>query len=455
MPANSGSRTEPNSLSLWIVGICFVAIVAEGYDLFVYGTVVPSLLEYRQWAVTPQQAGFIGSLTPVGMLFGALVAGTVGDIWGRRKVVLFCVAWFSLAMGLCALAPSPGFFGFSRFLAGLGLGGCLPTITALIIEYSPVRRRNLNNALVFAGIAVGGMLAALLAIVVIPALGWRAMFFIGMFPLVTVVPLAYKFLPESIGFLLAKGRRGEAEEVARRFNLPTPQTTGAVRTEEETSDRRGRLAGIATLFSGRYLAATILFWIITFFSLLLIYGLTTWLPQIMREAGYSLGSALSFLLVFNLSSTVGLILIAVLADRLGSKPVVAGAFIAAAASIALLSFQPSLLVIYVLVFMAGLGSLAVQPLVNAYVAGHYPASGRTTALGWSLGIGRLGAITGPTYGGLVIASGFGLAWSFYAFAIPALVAALVTLLIPRSPAGTEAPTAEAATVDVHSKMPTE
>ena len=182
MSANSGSRTEPNSLSLWILGICFVAIAAEGYDLFVYGTVVPSLLEYEQWGLTPQQAGFIGSLAPVGMLFGALVASTVGDLWRRRKVVLFCVVWFSLAMGLCAISPSPGFFGFSRFLAGLGLGGGLPTITALIIEYSPAQRRNFNNALVSVGIAVGGVFAALLAIVVIPALGWRAMFFIGTFP---------------------------------------------------------------------------------------------------------------------------------------------------------------------------------------------------------------------------------------------------------------------------------
>lgn len=451
MVANSGSRTESNGLSLWILGICFVAIVAEGYDLFVYGAVVPSLLAYEQWALTPQQAGFIGSLTPVGMLFGALVAGTVGDLWGRRKVVLVCIVWFSLAMGLCAIAPSPGFFGFSRFLAGLGLGGGLPTITALVIEYSPAQRRNLNNALVFVGVAIGGMLAAFLAIVVIPALGWRAMFFIGMFPLVTAVPLAYKFLPESIGFLVAKGRRREAEEVARRFNLTLPQATGPVRAEEETSARSSRFSGISILFSGRYLVATILFWIITFFSLLLVYGLTTWLPQIMREAGYSLGSALSFLLVLNFSATVGLVLIAVLADRLGSKPVVAVVFAAAAASIALLSSQPPLLVIYVLVFMAGLGSLGVQPLVNAYVAGHYPASGRATALGWSLGIGRLGAITGPTYGGLVIASGFGLAWNFYAFAVPALVAALVTLLIPRAPA--DAADVETATVKADSKMP--
>ena len=451
MSANSSSRAESSGLSLWILGICFVAIAAEGYDLFVYGTVVPSLLEYEQWALTPPQAGFIGSLTPVGMLFGALVAGTVGDLWGRRKVVLFCVVWFSLAMGLCAIAPSPGFFGFSRFLAGLGLGGCLPTITALVIEYSPVGRRNLNNALVFVGVAVGGVIAALLAIVVIPALGWRAMFFIGMFPLVTAVPLAYLFLPESIGFLVAKGRRSEAEQVARRFNLSMPESEGSIQSEEENSARGSTLSGVSTLFSGRYLVATVLFWIMTFFSLLLIYGLTAWLPQIMREAGYSLGSALSFLLVLNFSATVGLVLIAVLADRLGSKLVVAVLFGAAAASIALLSFQPPLLVIYALVFMAGLGSLGVQPLINAYVAGHYPASSRATALGWSLGIGRLGAITGPTFGGLVIASGFGLAWNFYAFAIPALLATLVTLFIPRSPTDAEA----LATLEAQSKMPVE
>ena len=449
MSANSGSRTESNGLSLWILGLCFFAIVAEGYDLVVYGTVVPSLLAYEQWALTPEQVGLLGSLTPVGMLFGALAAGTVGDLLGRRKVVLACVAWFSLAMGLCAISPSPEIFGFSRFLAGLGLGGVLPTMQALVLEYAPAGRRNLNNALVFTGIAVGGMISALLAIVVIPALGWRAMFFIGVLPLVTVVPLVYRFLPESVGFLMAKGRREEAESVARRFNLPSPQAMTSGRTDEEPPARSGNLAGISTLFSSRYLVATILFWIITFFNLLVIFGLNAWLPQIMREAGYSLGSSLSFLLVFNLSATVGLALIAVLADRVGSRPVMIMAFLGAAASIALLSFEPPLPAIYALVFVSGLGSLGAQPLLGAYIAGHYPASSRATALGWALGVGRLGAILGPAYGGLVIASGLGLAWNFYAFAVPALAAAVVTLLVARTPVAARTP----ATVEARSTVP--
>jgi AAHS family benzoate transporter-like MFS transporter len=417
-----------------VVAICFATIIFDGYDLIVYGAVVPSLLEYRAWGLTPPEAGVIGSYALIGMLIGALVVGTITDIVGRRKIMLFCISWFSLAMGLCALAPSPELFGLFRFIAGLGLGGVIPTAIALTVEYSPPGRRNLNNALMFSGYSVGGILSALLAIALVPAFGWRVMFWIGLAPLVLILPLAYKFLPESVGFLLAKGRREEALEYARRFDLPIDLATDAAQETAGESPAGGGLGVLARLFSRGYVAATLLFWAASFIGLLLVYGLNTWLPQLMREAGYPLGSALSFLLVLNLGAILGAISASFFADRFGSKPVTGLAFLAAAVSTFLLSFQLPSLALYALVAVAGFGTIGTQILVNAYVATHYPAGNRATALGWSLGVGRLGAILGPAFGGIVLASGLGFEWNFYAFAIPALLGALVVLLVPRSPA---------------------
>ena len=218
----------------WVIALCWVTIIFDGYDLIVYGAVVPSLLEYEPWSLSPEQAGRIGSYALFGMLIGALIAGTITDLVGRRKIILFCIAWFSLAMGLCAIAPTPELFGLFRFIAGLGLGGVVPTASAITIEYAPPERRKFLYALMFCGYSVGGILAAALAIPVVPELGFRAMFFIGMAPLVLVLPLAWKFLPESVSFLVARGRREEAEELARRYDIELPQ--------EDTTAQRGALA---------------------------------------------------------------------------------------------------------------------------------------------------------------------------------------------------------------------
>lgn len=436
------SAGEVSRTPAWVLGVCMAAILFEGYDLLVYGAVLPYLLEFREWALTPEQAGFIGSLPVIGMFFGALFVGAITDILGRRKIVLFFVSWFSLFMGLCAAAPSLELFGLFRFLAGIGLGGVLPTVVALMVEYSPERRRNLNNAVVFAGVGLGGILAALLTPLLVPAFGFRVMFLIGMVPLVTVVPLAYRYLPESISFLLANGRREEATRVAGRLGMslgPTASRGAAQAGQEEVSTeastevstRGGKLNALASLFSGRYVVATLLFWVATFLCLLVLYGLNNWLPTIMREAGFALGSTASFLLVLNLGSVVGTLFSAVAADRLGSKPVVLASFLAAAVSILLLSFQPPLLALYALIVVAGVGSAGTQVLVNVYVASYYAAGNRATALGMSLGVGRLGAILGPIVGGLVLGSGLGLAWNFYAFAIPSLLGALAILMVPR------------------------
>ncbi|WP_219537572.1 MFS transporter, partial [Nonomuraea guangzhouensis] len=151
----------------------------------------------------------------------------------------------------------------------------------------------------------------------------------------------------------------------------------------------------------------------------------------MRQAGYPLGSSLQFLLVLNLGAIVGTIMVSFLADRFGSKIVTACAFLAATLCLYLLSLHLDTAVLMVCVAVAGLGSVGTQILVNGYVATHYPSSARATALGWSLGVGRLGAILGPLLGGWILGSGLGTEWNFYAFVLPALLGAIFIAAVPR------------------------
>ena len=428
-------RRRAGRTALWVVAICWATIIFDGYDLIVFGAVVPSLLEYEPWGLDAKQAGAIGSYALVGMLVGALISGTVTDLVGRRKIILFCLCWFSLFMGVAAVAPSPEVFGVARFMTGLGLGGVLPTASALTLEYAPASRRKLTYALMFSGYSIGGILAASLAIPLVPALGWRVMFAIGLLPLLVIVPLAWRFMPESISFLLARGRRAEAEDLARRFDVPLePEQVAAAREDDgERGAREPRLASVAGLFRRNVLAATLLFWVIAFLGLLLIYGINTWLPQIMKKSGYSLGSALSFLLVLNVGAIAGALAAGTLADRFGTKRVTSLGFAAGAVAIYLLSHEPSMGATYLLLAVAGLGSIGTMILVNAYVMEHYPVRSRATGLGWALGVGRAGAICGPLVGGFILSSELGVEANFYVFALAGILAAVLCAVVPAAP----------------------
>lgn len=437
MSLASSASALPRRSPTFVVLICFVSIVFDGYDLVVFGTTIPSILAYEPWAVSPAQAGAIGSYALLGMLIGTLAVGALTDILGRRRIMLVSIAWFSVAMGLSALAPSPEVLGLVRFVAGLGLGGVVPTAIALTVEYSPKDRRQLNNALMYSGFFIGGILTALLGILLLPHVDFRVMYAVGALPLVLVLPVAWRYLPESVAFLASRGRHEEARALAVQYGLELDDivpagdagTDTATDTTAAGTAPTDRLAGIRTLFQRRYLAATLLFAGASFCGLLLVYGLNTWLPNIMRTAGYALGSSLLFLLALNTGGIVGTIAASRLADRIGIKPVAIGAFLVAALSVLLLSVDVGLALLVLLVAVAGFGTGA-QILVNGFVAVHYPATSRATALGWSLGIGRIGAVLGPILGGLVAGSGAGYQWNFYLFAVFGLVGAGLLVAVP-------------------------
>ena len=415
-----------------VIAICFAVVILDGYDLVVYGTVVPSLLQYEPWALTAAGAGLIGSLALVGMAVGALGSGWLTDRMGRRRLVLIAITWFSVATGLCAVAPNAEIFGLLRFVAGVGLGGVLPSAIALAVEYAPRDRRQLYNSVVHAGYSSGGVICAAVAIWLIPVGGFRAMFAVGAAPWLVLFPIALRWLPESPSWLMARGRVDEAHALAARHGLAMG--------DRSTGEPDGPAPAVRTAeIFGRYRRWTVLFALISFCGLLLSYGVGTWLPQIMRQAGYPLGSAISFLLVLNLGNVIGTLLIASVADRIGSKRVIPIALGVGTVCLVLLSFSPPQAALYILVALLGFGAMGSQILVNGFIAASYPARVRATGLGFAMGVGRLGGILGPSAVGLLIAGGAAFWWNFWFFAAFALLALLLMLGLGRHPDGANGP----------------
>jgi AAHS family benzoate transporter-like MFS transporter len=405
----------------WVAPLCWLAVALEGFDLVVLGVVLPSLLADKSWGLTPNTASLISVVGLLGVMAGALVVGTISDYIGRRQTMLWTVIAFSVLTLACAFATNPWFFGLLRFLAGLGLGGVLPTALALINEYAKRGRGGSATTTMMTGYHVGAVLTALLGILVIERFGWHWMFVIGALPALVLVPLMWRFLPESSAFLRAR---------AGLSDRPTSDTASA-------TARRSSANPIATLFHHGLGRSTIAFWVTSFMGLLLVYGLNTWLPQIMKSAGYELGAALALLLVLNVGGVLGLLFAGRVADRIGNRRSTIAWFVVAAVFLALLSIKLPGVGIYVSVLLAGVFVFSAQVLVYAYVGHVYPASARGTAMGAASGVGRAGAITGPLIGGWLLTVGLAYPWGFYIFAAVAAIGALCIALVNRDPAPDE------------------
>ncbi|MDD0858483.1 MFS transporter [Arthrobacter alpinus] len=197
-PEQSTTKKQQNTVH-WVVTIAAIALIFDGYDLVVYGTIVPTLLNdpTQLGQIGPATAGVLGSWALLGVMVGALVTGAIGDYLGRRKIMITGIIWFSVFMGLTALAPNIVAFGALRFATGLGVGALVATAGAVVAEFAPKGKRNYYNAIVYSGVPVGGVLASVLAIVLMDHIGWRGLFFIGATPLLFLLPMALVKLPES------------------------------------------------------------------------------------------------------------------------------------------------------------------------------------------------------------------------------------------------------------------
>jgi MFS family permease len=182
---------------------------------------------------------------------------------------------------------------------------------------------------------------------------------------------------------------------------------------------------------GAYLPVSVAICVASFMGLLLVYGLNTWLPKIMGEAGYSIQAGTGLLLALNLGAVVGLLIAGALSDARGNKPTVLLWFGLAAVFLALLSIKlHSTSLVYVAVLLSGVFVFSAQVLVYAFVGHLYPPEVRGTALGMSAGVGRVGAIVGPSLGGALVTAGVAYPWGFYAFAVAAVLAVLALATVP-------------------------
>lgn len=402
----------------------FILIAFDGYDLVVYGTAVPVLIE--EWGLTSVQAGTLSSYGLFGMMFGAIGFGILADRIGRKKVIAMTVILFSVFTGLCGFVSSPLIFGIFRFIAGLGLGGIMPNVIALMTDYAPKKYKGTIVAIVLCGYSVGGILAPVFGITLMPTFGWEVIFWIALIP-VFILPFMYKALPETPRYLIKTGR---TEELTKTLKKLAPLETVTADMQFTLNEEGATKTGPSALFRNHRALSTILFWIAFFCCLLMVYGLNTWLPNMMINAGYGLKSSLIFLIALQGGAIIGSLIIGPLADKYGFKRMLVPMYASGAVALSLLGLGGNEVWIFFLVMVAGAATIGSQNIVQAYVSQYYPAFVRSTALGTSSGVGRIGGMMGPIMGGFLLGMTLPNYQYFLAFAIPGVIATIALACVP-------------------------
>lgn len=403
--------------------LCTLIIVFDGYDLAVVGIALPSIM--KDLGVEATSAGLMVSSALFGMMFGNILLGAVADRIGRRWSISICIMLFSVFTALAGLTTDPVMFSITRFLAGVGIGGVMPSVIAHMTEYSPKRIRSTMVTLMFSGYSIGGMLAAVLGKGLIENYGWQSVFLAAAAP-VLLIPFIFTSLPESMAFLIKKNRTLELKAIAAKLDpLYDPQPGDTFVAPD--ANRGG--TSVKNLFIDGRGFSTLMFWITCFMTLFMVYALSSWLTKLMASAGYGLGSALTFVLVLNFGAVLGAIGGGLMADRLPIKHVLIGMYLLAAVSISLLGYRLPTEAMYIIATLAGATTIGTQIVICAYCSQYYDVSVRSTGVGFMLGFARIGAISAPITLGILVSMALPLEQNFFAIAVPALLAILSVSLI--------------------------
>ena len=424
--------TRLSGIRLSSILVCFLMNMLDGMDVMVISYAAPAIA--REWSrpgapVAPTDLGIVFSVGLLGMAVGAMFLASKADIIGRRRMILLSAA----LMGSCVLATvyvqSVPMLVLARFVSGLGIGSMLASTATLTAEYAPARTKDFWVSFAMSGYPIGAVLSGLVAARIIPAYGWRAMFSTAGFATLLTLPIIYFFLGESIDFLLKSRPKGALEQanrlLAKMGDAPLPKLPPLQESVAKAS--------VGELFIGFRRNATLLLWASLFMSFATLYFLTMWIPKLASNAGLALNLAIYAGTVFNLGAFFGIITQGYLSARLGLQRVICGFLLITALLMSVFGFVSGSVWVLILFGLIGFGIQGGFVGMYSLAAKLYPTRIRATGVGWAVGAGRIGAVAGPFVGGILIAAGWSMAANFMAFALPALIAAILVYLITLSP----------------------
>lgn len=407
-----------SGLQRLLLVLCFLTVAIDGFDTASIGFIAPAIRSV--WSLHPAQLTPLFSSGLFGLMLGALAIGPFADRHGRKSALSLSMAIFSIACLLSAFSANLHMLIALRFVTGLGLGGAMPNAITLTSEYCPQARRSSLVTTMFCGFTIGSALGGVVSARLIPDFGWRSVLLVGgVFPLL-LLPLVITMLPESLRFLVLRGKDHQKVASLLRRIAPGRDFNDAIFADPQ----RAGAKPVRDLFQPGFAAGTLLLWLTFFMSLLVVYLLSNWLPTLMHDAGLSIGRAALVTAMLQAGGTVGAIAIGHFMDRFNPYAVLCVGYFLAAISVACIGRVHTGTWLGATVFCAGFLVSGSQVGGNALSAAYYPTTSRATGVSWANAMGRLGSIVGSMLGGLLLALKLDLHFVFTLVGVPALFASI-------------------------------
>jgi len=378
-----------------LLGIAGLGWLFDAMDVGMLSFVMVAL--QKDWGLTSQEMGWIGSINSIGMAVGALIFGILSDKIGRKSVFIITLLLFSIGSGLTALTTTLAMFLVLRFLIGMGLGGELPVASTLVSESVEAHERGKIVVLLESFWAGGWLIAALISYFVIPKYGWEVAM------VLSAVPALYALY--------------------LRWNLPDSPRF------QKVEKRPSVIENIKSVWSGEYRKATIMLWILWFCVVFSYYGMFLWLPSVMVLKGFSLIKSFQYVLIMTLAQLPGYFTAAWFIERLGRKFVLVTYLIGTACSAYLFGVAESLTVLIVAGMLLSFFNLGAWGALYAYTPEQYPTVIRGTGAGMAAAFGRIGGILGPLLVGYLVASQASLSLIFTIFCGSILIGVVAVIVL--------------------------
>lgn len=406
-----------------VIALCFLVVAIDGFDTAAIGFIAPALR--AAWSLTPPMLAPLFGAGLFGLMVGAFVFGPIADKVGRRLVLILTTLFFGVATMASSLAPDIQTLIVLRFITGLGLGGAMPAAITLTSEFCPTSRRSSLVTLMFCGFTTGSAVAGLAASKVVAAYGWQGLLILGGALPILLVPALGAVLTDSPRYLAL--RHAAPERIAAILRRIAPEMDFADARFTGAEPAKG--FPVTQLFTSGLAAGTLLLWVSFFMSLLVFYLLSSWLPTLITQAGWSLSNASLMAAMLAGGGVLGAVFIGWMMDRFNPHHVLAGFYVLAGGFVVLLgsSTAASWLLVFA-IFAAGFCVAGAQTGLNALAAATYPTSSRATGVSWANAVGRSGSVLGSMVGGYLMSFGWDLATIFSVAAIPAFVAGAGMLL---------------------------
>ncbi|CAG9243884.1 MFS transporter [Paraburkholderia caribensis] len=409
-------------LTLLLCGLC---AVVDGFDVQVIGYVAPAIV--REWGIDKATLGPVFSAGLLGLVIGSILLSVVADRVGRRPTLIATMLSLFVCCVMTASVRSLTELLVLRFITGIALGSVLPNAMALAGEFSPARHRVTSMMLVSVGFTAGAVLGGFMSALILPAMGWRGVFLAGGVAPLAIAVAMYLLLPESLHFLLRRGKYQTAQKWLRRIDNTFHFELYNV---DEGTPQQTHTSSLSRLFAEDRAKLTLQLWAANIFNLVTLFFLSNWLPTLMISMNTTEVGAVWAGTLLQLGGTVGAVLMGPTIDRRGFRSVLGPCFVVAACGLLTLGFfKMPVTATLIVTFIIGFCVVGGQSGLNALAAASYPPDVRATGIGAAVGVGRLVSVGAPLLASAAIAAGFSANTIFLCSALPAIAcAAIMTML---------------------------